>query len=1234
MELFTSTNETSALASTTLTPLAHLSPSLDDCEDRHIRAVVILLWPYSSCTKQFSLLLAEPDFRLRDRKGQVRVSFRDASAEAIAKSQVGIGDTVVLSLGGAEWQNNDAEISTPGKGVDWDITFSSRLLLEVYRNSELFTTVKVEAPRQQRRYVDSNTPATPNRSPSTPQAQTNGEPVALPTPENWVSPAFSRKFSSSFGSLSNSTFNPLEEEDGYIWGKGRKRTKFSRPSSEWIFVDTPPSPPPPAGTDACEDEDLEIEEDQHDVTMDEHRFQGDTVPNSQATAPVDDGTLEAEAMQTSGSPKQYLQNESMNSFSLHAGPNISGAFNSTVDHSQTAGSTTTFTQNSSWNTALSQQPTMTPFSSFGNAFEQEQSIHEAVGERLPPGLSPMSSMVNSLGTPFADTGNNILPSGSPPSRQFQVYDTPTPQLITSKHGVALDVDEPDYELGYNDETAMKEPEDAHYMPSHLRAASPTLVLDSDKQKKFDPETTETNHTVPLACVEEHEKHITDFHNVERQAVPTMAPGVSGQGNGVNQVMIDEEGENQEEIEDDIIGNIREHLGEGIEGYVEEKHGEMFDEENISPRPTENLEEELVELEEEMEERMEEELDEEEREEDMDIYSGDEMGRTSSEGSSQLESEEAYDEELDFELEEDTFPPRPAYLAGPRGPPEVIVLDSDDEDEGRPLIPSAPQHVERVSSDVPTERVDIERTDLSHLHDLPAAGFAPNVRLDECSYPETAEYGSEANPLLQDIASPSPQPDSNFDETSQRETASYVETSLHTKSEPAEGDGEYDVEARRKSESVDNYRHSNPSFSSVSMSDSELEAEHVLSNGIAIDPELYRPGKRKSPETDSEVQSSVDLSLSHDGAADVESWGKAEILVPQDSKDRLATPIEIRQSIDIPSSPSASDAVSTDDELVAFQLFRDMEAQERRQTLQAPDLGDEMPLSSPHTPKEAKQSMPDDAGVNDTAKDDIDIPNGKPPRHAPSIRKAVVEPSTIFQPNTNATGLRSRLSYFFPLSTLADNFNSMTDTISVVFSTSKISQSRKGPREYYTTLHLTDTSMSGITVSAQIFRRTKSSLPTPAKGDVILLRDFKVQSMDHRMMLLSMTTSAWAVFPRGNDTDVQMNASPVEFGPEEQEYVATLRKWYQEEGEQLAEKHEHLARESTETSGSISTATSSSPSRGKGSIFKKYARRSKKSRHRRITIHELRDGRRYAEVGSPADKEMIHELRDGTVYANL
>lgn len=46
------------------------------------------------------------------------------------------------------------------------------------------------------------------------------------------------------------------------------------------------------------------------------------------------------------------------------------------------------------------------------------------------------------------------------------------------------------------------------------------------------------------------------------------------------------------------------------------------------------------------------------------------------------------------------------------------------------------------------------------------------------------------------------------------------------------------------------------------------------------------------------------------------------------------------------------------------------------------------------------------------------------------------------------------------------------------------------------------------------------------------------------------------------------------------------------------------------------------------------RRTSRSRgHRRVTIHELRRGRQYTEVGVPADRKAIHQLRDGTKYTD-
>lgn len=241
-----------------------------------------------------------------------------------------------------------------------------------------------------------------------------------------------------------------------------------------------------------------------------------------------------------------------------------------------------------------------------------------------------------------------------------------------------------------------------------------------------------------------------------------------------------------------------------------------------------------------------------------------------------------------------------------------------------------------------------------------------------------------------------------------------------------------------------------------------------------------------------------------------------------------------------------------------------------------------------------------------------------------------------QPNRRATGLRSRVSYFAPLATLVDWFNSMTDTISVAVEVSPVARATSGPRDYYLTLRLTDPSMAGTTLPAQIFRTNKTALPAVSEGDVILLRNFKVQSFNHSMMLLSTDSSAWAVF-HGDAEEPRVTGPPVEYGPEERTYVADLQNWYCKDGAAMVADYmlqssidRGIMEESSSSVAPSEVGSIDSSLRGSSSVQR--SRRGKRY-HRRITIHELRDGRKYPEVGSPSDRDSIHELRDGTVYAH-
>ncbi|KAE8401415.1 hypothetical protein BDV37DRAFT_254985 [Aspergillus pseudonomiae] len=241
------------------------------------------------------------------------------------------------------------------------------------------------------------------------------------------------------------------------------------------------------------------------------------------------------------------------------------------------------------------------------------------------------------------------------------------------------------------------------------------------------------------------------------------------------------------------------------------------------------------------------------------------------------------------------------------------------------------------------------------------------------------------------------------------------------------------------------------------------------------------------------------------------------------------------------------------------------------------------------------------------------------------------------------GLHSRLSYFAPLATLVDHYNALVDTISVVSEVQPVFRAASGKKDFILTLQLTDQSMAGATLYAQISRPSKVALPLVEEGNVVLLRNFRVKRFSRSIIIASVDTSAWAVL-KGLDDKALAHDPPVEYGSEEQACATDLRQWYQEAGMAMVADNQLQAsinRESREGTPTSSAALSDSGSidstprdmRGESSFSSRGSRRGKRS-HRRITIHELRDGRRYTEVGSPSGKESIHELRDGTVYANL
>ncbi|KAI7266969.1 hypothetical protein KC345_g8055 [Hortaea werneckii] len=283
-------------------PIQTLAPDAELPSNGAIRAVVTLAWPFSSSTRQCALLLADPDFRLRTRKGQVRVRFTGPSAEAVAKSRIGIGDEITLHLGGATWaEPKEGVIRTPGKSVDGELVFARQLGLKVARDSGE-ADISLEAPPSPQKPTHEYTEA----ATSTPLPKAvrdlrsswheSGVPI-------YSSPAFAKRLRLSSDSFSSSAFDPFVDEQAETDEQANKKLRTSFGSvSQWRYAGRSPSPPKDTpGFDLQAELDRQDAEDRaqfQDAVTAQSGFDGE--PPSQATG-RDTMDLEAET-----SPQEHI----------------------------------------------------------------------------------------------------------------------------------------------------------------------------------------------------------------------------------------------------------------------------------------------------------------------------------------------------------------------------------------------------------------------------------------------------------------------------------------------------------------------------------------------------------------------------------------------------------------------------------------------------------------------------------------------------------------------------------------------------------------------------------------------------------------------------------------------------------------------------------------------------------------------------------------------------------------
>ncbi|KAF2826979.1 hypothetical protein CC86DRAFT_455561, partial [Ophiobolus disseminans] len=215
--------------------IAGLDPELADRDSKQFKAAVTLIWPYSSSQREFALLLAEPEFRLRRKKGQVRARFTGSSAKALATTGVGIGDVVVLGVRGAHFVQ-EGTVSTPGRSIDWELEYAQTVVVQVFRDGTEIANLDL---------VD----AAPTPAPRSPVRRV---PVAAPSPaQQWSSPAFLKRARLSDGSVFAAPYDPLADENAEGHDKKRRRKSY-RDWKAWTYSARTPSP---------EKEDIGMEED-------------------------------------------------------------------------------------------------------------------------------------------------------------------------------------------------------------------------------------------------------------------------------------------------------------------------------------------------------------------------------------------------------------------------------------------------------------------------------------------------------------------------------------------------------------------------------------------------------------------------------------------------------------------------------------------------------------------------------------------------------------------------------------------------------------------------------------------------------------------------------------------------------------------------------------------------------------------------------------------------------------
>lgn len=1239
--------------------------------------------------------------------------------------------------------------------------------MQVSRSSQHYATVNVDRSVEtlpKRTEDETEPPGTPIPSRTRPQ-----ETHTAPGLSSWASPAFFQRSRASFGNLVDARIDPFAEEDGFVPGKGRKRPRFSMRGSEWRVLDEPASPgekgSPVDWTEELEDESVEAEVGGEGTTEDIGAPQ--EVPKATEPLPTEQETPGDMA------PESTTFEETAVSTNQPV-PEINLGEEQPVEPELTKATEAVRQVNEKEDSADTvhlpiETPRLHPLPSPGlpvpsplvSATSDQQGYFTSVTTAAQTQTPQHSTMTTQSHTTEIET-NAVSELQSETS---QVAEAPVPERMVEDPSAsefvareAISPQSPDPAIT----TATAEPvtvvqteEQEERVAAHDDGNVPAPSLDREVSVEKDVQVHDMHHSPKDIDMEEDEVEDVDAFSSdeqededsdEKEDEKDLQQGEELDEENEPEGISSEEEEGEQKREREVEDDEDEEYGEKYRpGQIIDFHRNQVHEGPDKDKTHEYPEEATAEEPDSAHSQEEEEQgfydeDDDGEPQDEEMYNEEEPeDEYASEYAYEDGDEDVVDSELESE-EDRNEQPHQAHTSLKSAQPEIIVLDSDDENEPGETSQEHPPAVskrepseasvdghespdkmpaEEEADDWPSDEeeqmedeiVADEESEGQEEHEgdyyqdddkaendeeVEDEWLADEERAEDNEVVEDRVEPVEDEVAEEDLASDVQEQGSSEDEQErydqmndqeeveeeQRDEGQVGEQEHADITTPAEHETTARVDIDEEPPAGGYYEETHatenlPQPPDQASHESAAPVKHFSPPATAIDPALSQlesgekdaiPDEKQErieetsegrieepPPADPEQR--VNAGLYYDGAASPrvmhESTKGHEVT---DSESRAVTPDEFREHDPSHQAISLNHTAIQETQEPPYQAEPAINGDKTLVDAQEEDI---LPTVENESRSRSLSILEQERyNVNEnTAHEDLQLQIQATVDEAESIESqdedhlhdGISEVSETYlqhptAPDRHYPGLRSKLSYFAPLATLVDHFNTLVDTISVVSDTSPMTQSTSGKKDFAITLYLTDPSMAGTVLTAHLSRPYIEALPILEEGDAILLRNFHVKSSNHSMTLVGIETSAWAVFSGQDDNEeVQINGPPVEYGTEESSHAAHLRQWYREDGavmvadNQLQASIEKASRDVTPLS-SVAASDSASLDDSFGRDggrreLNRSLRRGRKS-HRRITIHELRDGRRYAEVGSPSDRESIHELRDGTVYANL